>query len=329
MKSVENIMKGIIDYAGIFPPAHLPFDLAFNKYIDYLESEDNWMLSKFVCPFNKLGELVRLLSDNNIFNEDKKLNIAVLGALSFNSEQFDITIKKDLRDLMKFQSLLANRVNICSYEVKIPNQYMDFRDTSDLLDTLNITNELFRNKISNEIQLFFEPDLQKDNWEDILDSLIPCLSVCNQYYLENDDFPKIGFKLRTGGVTSNDFPTSEKVTGAIKRCIDNNVPFKATAGLHHPLRNYDETAKAFAHGFLNVFGAGIFYYYHMFEESFITDIIEEENMNNFKFDDENFYWKKFKVSYDEIAFVRYTFMLSFGSCSFDEPRNDLRKLNLL
>ena len=43
-------------------------------------------------------------------------------------------------------------------------------------------------------------------------------------------------KLRTGGVVEEAFPTVESVAGFIVRCAELGVPFKATAGLHHPLR---------------------------------------------------------------------------------------------
>jgi hypothetical protein len=39
-------------------------------------------------------------------------------------------------------------------------------------------------------------------------------------------------------------------------------------------------------------------------------------------------WRDWRVPTDQIAAHR-TFITSFGSCSFDEPREDLRALHLL
>ena len=68
-------------------------------------------------------------------------------------------------------------------------------------------------------------------------------------------------KLRTGGVVQDAFPSVEQVAGFILRCAELGVPFKATAGLHHPLRcvhpfTYAADSPAgVMHGFLNLFTA--------------------------------------------------------------------------
>ena len=53
-------------------------------------------------------------------------------------------------------------------------------------------------------------------------------------------------KLRCGGAS---IPSAEQVALVIASCREAGVPFKATAGLHHPVRRGAE------HGFLNLLAA--------------------------------------------------------------------------
>ena len=71
-------------------------------------------------------------------------------------------------------------------------------------------------------------------------------------------------KVRTGGVTEGAFPASHALARFIQSCADAGVPFKATAGLHHPLRGeyrltYEPgSPHGMMFGFLNVFLAAAF-----------------------------------------------------------------------
>src|SRR5205814_236664 len=66
-----------------------------------------------------------------------------------------------------------------------------------------------------------------------------------------------GFKLRCGGPTAASFPSPEQVANVLVACRDAGIPLKATAGLHHPFRHYDESLKTEVHGFLNLFVASV------------------------------------------------------------------------
>jgi hypothetical protein len=47
-------------------------------------------------------------------------------------------------------------------------------------------------------------------------------------------------KIRTGGVTADVIPSVEQIAEFLAACAEANVPFKATAGLHHPLRSVQQ-----------------------------------------------------------------------------------------
>ena len=65
-------------------------------------------------------------------------------------------------------------------------------------------------------------------------------------------------KIRTGGLTADAFPSTAQIIRFTRTCLAANVPFKATAGLHHPIRCFKpltyapDAPSGMMHGFLNV-----------------------------------------------------------------------------
>jgi hypothetical protein len=155
-------------------------------------------------------------------------------------------------------------------------------------------------------------------------------------YVEVSDFDLLDIlehyglraKIRTGGVTAEAFPSPEKVATFIRACRQRKIPFKATAGLHHPIRcsrpfTYDaDSPSGVMHGFVNVFLAAAL-------PGSASQILREENARAFGFDDGGIWYRDLRVSTDELARVRQQYAISFGSCSFEEPIADLRELGWL
>jgi hypothetical protein len=142
-------------------------------------------------------------------------------------------------------------------------------------------------------------------------------------------------KLRTGGVSHDDFPTSREIIRFVRTCMAANVPFKATAGLHHPIRcfrplTYSENSPQGAmHGFLNVLLMTGFAR-ESFRVGVLEEIMEEEFEEVFTFNDKGVMWRgEHFLPTSHLDRVRRKGMIAFGSCSFDEPVEDLRSLGLL
>src|SRR5262245_61085166 len=70
-------LEGVVDYAGLFPPAELPLDQAVGKYARYRQEPESWMLGRFVCPAGRLAELDPFL--DKYFRVGPPLAISVLG----------------------------------------------------------------------------------------------------------------------------------------------------------------------------------------------------------------------------------------------------------
>jgi hypothetical protein len=140
-------------------------------------------------------------------------------------------------------------------------------------------------------------------------------------------------KVRTGGVKADLFPPSADVARFLVACAAARVPFKATAGLHHPVRcirplTYEKnSATGPMHGFLNVFLAAALVQGGM-NAADAARILEEGDPKEFRFDDEGASWRDRRATRVALASSRSTFALSFGSCSFDEPIAELKELGL-
>jgi hypothetical protein len=128
-------------------------------------------------------------------------------------------------------------------------------------------------------------------------------------------------KIRTGGITGDATPPAPDLADFLHQAAARRLPFKATAGLHHPIR-------ASMHGFINVFVAAAFAWHGMDRESLIL-VLEESHAEAFEFRDDHMRWRGLQLSSDQIRTARRDFAHSFGSCSFEEPLDDLRRLGWL
>ena len=136
-------------------------------------------------------------------------------------------------------------------------------------------------------------------------------------------------KVRTGGVTAEAFPLPADILRFLRGCRYAGVSFKATAGLHHPFRNTSPETGTVMHGFLNVFSAGVLAHSVGMTDDEITYILDDYIPEHFVFTDTELTWFEYTAPLDRIERARKNFITSFGSCSFTEPVNDLKSLNLL
>lgn len=119
-------------------------------------------------------------------------------------------------------------------------------------------------------------------------------------------------KIRTNAVDSEEL--ADFLCGAAAR----RLSFKATAGLHHAIRGE-------MHGFLNVFVGATFAWFGM-DRATLFRLLNETDPEAFAFGDDGLRWRNSRASTDEVKVARRDFAHSFGSCSFEEPVDELRGL---
>jgi hypothetical protein len=319
------MLTGIIDYAGLFPPAKLPLDHAIRDYARYRREPEAWMLGRFICPAARLLELTAFPKD--LFQSGPPIVFSAVGRDTNSVEEFLNGLQADLQAIAGFRDNLKSRVDVDVLEVRLPPDLVQ----SPLPVTVDHPFVRAAKHITElgppALSLFFEAGRTPD-YRQSLGELIDALSNYHQFFGKAGS-AKMGLKLRCGGIEALAFPDPHLVAFVVAACRDADVPLKFTAGLHHPVRHFDAALPTKMHGFLNLFGAGILAHARRLKEAALLGIIEDENPDHFVFENERFRWKEFSVSEPEIVAARRRGVISFGSCSFAEPRDDLRALGLL
>jgi hypothetical protein len=135
-------------------------------------------------------------------------------------------------------------------------------------------------------------------------------------------------KVRTGGTTAQAFPSADQLVVFIRGCIDRNIPFKATAGLHHPLRgSYRLTYEAGApvgemYGYLNVFLAAAWMRAGL-SDAEAAALLTETDSAAIMIEDGTIRWRDRTIDVESLRSARVKLATSFGSCSFREPVDEL------
>jgi len=302
LPSVRAFLDGMIDYAGLFPPAKLPLDEAIRNYARYRTEPESWMLGRFVIPASRLAELDASAS---LFASGPPFEFSVLGRGGETSEAFQAGITADLEAVTAFRTRHGSAVLVEVYEVRPPTEALQESGAEALQRTTKVLEQV-------GLSVFYE---------------VPPTAPAALF--ERLRGGSIGVKLRCGGLEASSFPSPEQVASFIIACRDNGLELKFTAGLHHPLRHFDSGVQTKMHGFLNVFGAAVLDFALWLGPEEVRDIIEDEDASHFGFDEEGFAWRHHRATGIDIFDARQMFALSFGSCSFEEPRHDLRAIGLL
>lgn len=135
-------------------------------------------------------------------------------------------------------------------------------------------------------------------------------------------------KIRMGGVSAEQFPDPDQVVRFLRAVARRSLPFKATAGLHHPLRGpYPLTylpgsATATMYGYLNVMVATILARQGA-EAGQIRAALVESDPRHLRTADGAIEWRDRRFT--DPGSCRESFH-GFGSCSFREPIDELRTL---
>ena len=305
--AVQHFTKQLIDYAGLFPPAGLPMQTVVRQYASYVTGERANMLGRLIIPTSRLEEFeslsAHLLPDTSksdpwrisalvppVDAENAAYDAALLAIESFNERHQKPQQGKALIDAIEIRSPTIS--NIQEVAASLPPNLSAFLEVP---------------------------------YHDDPDELVASIAACQTHETSH-----LYAKIRTGGVTEDLIPTPAQVASFIHRCVQHDVGFKATAGLHHPLRclanlTYEpDSDSATMHGFVNVFVASILAFAKVIEhESEIAEVLTADQSSAFEFGDQQIVWKDKSITKKDVKLIRRSKVISFGSCSFDEPTEEL------
>lgn len=309
--SIRALFANLFDYAGLFPPANLPLETSIQNYASYQVSQDAWMLGRFIIPASRLHELDPFVS---LFSQTNRLTCAALGRRSADAASCLEGLRADQELIESFCARHGAAVDIGVLELPLPPSVPD----PDLLAAISA-------QVGTKMDVFLEVTVPLDgDWHNVMETTLDAVSEHN-----GRKGTKLGIKLRTGGITAAAFPTPAQVAAVLVGCRDRELPLKFTAGLHHPVRMYRNEVGTRMHGFLNVYTAGLLAYTESADRSMIEEILSDESPSSFSFAHGRLAWREHSISAEEIERLRSTALRSYGTCSFDEPREDLKALHIL
>jgi hypothetical protein len=310
--SLLNLISGAVDYAGLFPPAGLPLREVVANYAAYLKSAERMMLGRLIVPAMKLTEFER--ESVGLFPTDESEHPWRISALVPSIET-----QTNESQTSAFEAAIAaiesfNEKNRTSSAVRAVVDAMEVNTP-----TMAILHQTLE-RLPQGINAFLEIPHRSDP-----DEKIRCLANAKSDH-------RVFAKIRTGGVTPEQIPSTTEVARFITTCARHGVGFKATAGLHHPLRGeyrltYDkDSPSATMYGFLNVFFAAVIAFEHELADAQVEEILSITSPHRFVFEDGMLAWGDWQVAADRVAEIRDHQVISFGSCSFVEPTRELQLL---
>src|SRR3954447_8119369 len=213
MSTVPALFRHLVDDAAMFPPGNLPMAEAVTAHRAHLTSPYAELVGPFVCTDQALMDVAAEAARSG----DGPLRVSVVIAGGAGG------IEPAIRwgDRSKDVEVTAVEVPLRGEDDLSRNALRVVRACDDCLD---------------EETAYVEIGLD-GAWERALDV------VADAGYAA---------KLRTGGLDAALFPSEGQVAAFITACLDREVAFKCTAGLHNAVRHTAADTGFEHHGFLNV-----------------------------------------------------------------------------
>lgn len=287
---MQSVFNAIVDYAGLFPPASLGMDEAVANFAAYRQGEDRWMLGRYVVAGSRLGELGESIASQGIV-----IDPAMPWGLSV---VIGVHLPQELGRIDAFAESPASdglRVEAIEARVGSPGEA-----------------EVVGGALEGRGERYLEVPHQTAYGD-----LTRAIAGVGAYA-----------KIRTGGTTADAFPSPLQLTRFLMAATRIGLPFKATAGLHHPWRGTypltyaPDSPRHRMYGFVNllmataVLRAGA-------EGEVAQMILEENDPAAFRFTPDGLAWRDEAVGMDDLEATRLEGFRGFGSCSFREPVDEL------
>jgi hypothetical protein len=285
---MHHAFHALVDYAGLFPPASRTMAEAAAEYAEYRQGPDRAMLGRFVVAALRLDELGEVATREGLPGAGPGWELSVVLGAHHPDE---------LERIASFQAAWPDGFVVAAVEAKVPT-----------VGSVPVVVE----RLDPSWECFLEVPHQVQYGE-----LIAAIAEAG-----------VGAKLRTGGTTPDAFPSARVLTRFLMAVTRHRVPYKLTAGLHHPWRGAfpltyaRDSASHVMHGYLNVMVAAALLRAGADGET-AEAVVSEANPAAFVHDGEGITWRDQRVTLADLAAARVDGFRGFGSCSFREPVDEL------
>lgn len=292
--AAQALVRGLIDYAGLFPPAGLSMQETVQRFADYQHRSDQWALARLVVPTARLAEF--------------ELALGALGANDRAGARWPIAalasndLAADRAAISAFNGRNSGGPQVESFELRVAS-VADIDSAGE--------------RLGGDLEVYCELPLSAD---------LPSLVAATRRIGARA-------KIRMGGVKPVDFPAPEAVLAFLTSCAAERLACKATAGLHHPVRGpapltYEPgSGRTTMYGYINLILAAAVLWHHR-PEAEAYELLRLPERSKLTIDEQGIAWAGIKVSAGEIETTRRHFMMAIGSCSFTEPMDELAPLLL-
>lgn len=287
MTAIYALMRGLVDYAGLFPPASLDMLSAVRRYREYLAGDDSWALGRFVVPAAALKEFSASFNQVCCGEREPVWGLSVL-------------LSNDpAGDAAAMEKLTRGAVSLDSLEMKVANVGDAERGLSDFAPGVDVYVEFEPGCAEEMLPVLARFGARaKIRTGGVTAGAFPSVEVVAEFVAACAR-AKVGFKATAG--------LHHAVRGAYR------LTYEA------------ESARATMHGFVNVFLAAVLAWRGEDVRALI-ETLKEEDASAFVFGEESVRWHGFSAGVDEIEAARQEFAISYGSCSFEEPVEEARGL---
>lgn len=301
--STRTLHTGLFDYAGLFPPAQLSMAEAVAQYAQYVSHPCSFMLGRFVLQSTQLQSFEDVAGEYLPDAEEHAWRLS--GLVGAPGPDLDDKVESIFNFNAAHETRDVPGAVVCdAIEAKA--------GTADDVDAI-------MHLVPEQLSVAIEVDHRTD-----VRGMIAAIAGTGATA-----------KIRCGGVTPDLIPTTREIADFIAACGAAGVAFKATAGLHHPIRKerpltYEADApRGVMHGFLNVFVAAVMAHAHRLSSDELLPILEATNDNAFIFTEGGLTFQDTFADNAQVARARESFAIGIGSCSFTEPVEDLVELGIL
>lgn len=292
----------LIDHAGLFPPASLDMVAAVAEYRRARSGPASSIVGRFLVPATRLEELAMVLVTTMTAGErpweigvvvDTDVGAAVAAAAAFHRE-------------------LHPGASIVTAEAGLPNGVDDAS-----VERLHLA----LGAIADDVAAFVEVDVTGEPSRIEHDVTTAAGAIVRSRRPG-------GLKIRCGGPTPHPAPTPEAVAAFVVSATAGGVPFKATAGLHHPIAVHDPSRGVTHHGFVNLLVASA-----LAVDGAPFDLVRaavaDTDRSAFGLSLGGFRWRDRRFPPATLERVRARGLIGYGSCDVVAPIARLAAMGLI